>query len=245
MWVDDRKIASIGIHVSRRVSIARLRGQRRQRPRRRSAAVIACGLPDVQMTSLQAEGSPEGIDCFRKRAAFALRAGVRAPPADRHAAAAARARRRHVRWSARRICSASSPRADVARARRTCGARAAEDAGFESLLFAEHTHIPVRRDTPTPRRRRAAGEVLAHARPVRGAGDRRAATERLRLGTGICLVIERDPITTAKEVASLDQLSGGRFEFGVGARLEPRGDAQPRHRPAPRGSRSCASACRR
>ena len=57
-----------------------------------------------------------------------------------------------------------------------------------------------------------------------------AATERLLIGTGICLVIERDPIVTAKEVASVDVLSGGRFLFGVGAGWNVEEMAQPRHR---------------
>ena len=59
-----------------------------------------------------------------------------------------------------------------------------------------------------------------------------AATTRLRIGTGICLVIERDPIITAKEVASIDHLSGGRVEFGVGAGWNREEMRQPRHRPA-------------
>ena len=112
-------------------------------------------------------------------------------------------------------------------------ARLCEERGFESLWFPEHTHIPASRETPYPAGGDLPLDVLALAGPVRGA-DRRRRWRRttLRIGTGICLVVERDPIITAKEVASLDLLSGGRVEFGVGAGLEPRGDAQPRHRPA-------------
>jgi probable F420-dependent oxidoreductase len=96
-------------------------------------------------------------------------------------------------------------------------ARMAEERGFESLFFPEHTHIPATRDTDYP----GGGELpdmYSHTHdPFVALTAAAGATERLRLGTGICLVIERDPIITAKEVASLDRLSGGRFLFGVGA----------------------------
>jgi probable F420-dependent oxidoreductase len=96
-------------------------------------------------------------------------------------------------------------------------ARAAEEAGFAALLFAEHTHIPVSRDTPPP----AGGELPRRywhtLDPFVALTAAAAASQRLRIGTGICLVVERDPIVTAKEVASIDFVSGGRFEFGVGA----------------------------
>ncbi|HKH15280.1 MAG TPA: LLM class F420-dependent oxidoreductase [Solirubrobacterales bacterium] len=96
-------------------------------------------------------------------------------------------------------------------------ARMAEERGFESLLFPEHTHIPAVRKTDYP----GGGELpteYAHTHdPFVALTAAAAATQRLRVGTGICLVIERDPIVTAKEVASLDRLSGGRFLFGVGA----------------------------
>ena len=68
VWVGERKIASIGVHISHGVSDARLRGQRRQRPRP-VQWVVACGLPEVQMTSIAAEGATEAIACFRKRMA--------------------------------------------------------------------------------------------------------------------------------------------------------------------------------
>ena len=92
----------------------------------------------------------------------------------------------------------------------------AEDRGFDCLLFPEHTHIPASRETPAP-----SGDELPawYARtfdPFVACTAAAAATERLLIGTGICLVIERDPIITAKEVASVDVLSGGRFLFGVG-----------------------------
>jgi probable F420-dependent oxidoreductase len=96
-------------------------------------------------------------------------------------------------------------------------ARAAEDAGFEALLFAEHTHIPTNRDTPRPGGGELPRRYWHTLDPFVALTAAAMATERLRVGTGICLVVERDPITTAKEVASVDLLSGGRFEFGVGA----------------------------
>ena len=72
-----------------------------------------------------------------------------------------------------------------------------------------------------------------------------AATTRLRVGTGICLVIERDPIVTAKEVASVDHLSGGRVEFGVGAGWNREEMANHGTDPKRRFMPSCASASRR
>src|SRR3954451_16889773 len=92
-----------------------------------------------------------------------------------------------------------------------------EEAGQESLFFAEHTHIPAARTTPyegggdLPRKYWHTYDLFVALTAAA------AATTRLRVGSGVCLVIERDPITTAKEVASVDHLSGGRFEFGVGA----------------------------
>jgi probable F420-dependent oxidoreductase len=96
-------------------------------------------------------------------------------------------------------------------------ARMAEDRGFESLFFPEHTHIPASRDTDYPGGGELPSEYSHTHDPFVALTSAAAVTERLLIGTGICLVIERDPITTAKEVASLDQLSGGRFLFGVGA----------------------------
>lgn len=96
-------------------------------------------------------------------------------------------------------------------------ARMCEERGFDCLLFPEHTHIPVARTTPYPAGGELPEEYWHTIDPFVAATAAATATERLRVGTGICLVIERDPITTAKEVASVDHLSGGRFLFGVGA----------------------------
>jgi probable F420-dependent oxidoreductase len=95
-------------------------------------------------------------------------------------------------------------------------ARRAEELGFESLFFTEHTHIPVSRDTPYPGGTELPREYSHVIDPFVGLAAAAAVTERMKLGTGVCLIIERDPIVTAKAVASLDALSGGRFEFGIG-----------------------------
>lgn len=95
-------------------------------------------------------------------------------------------------------------------------ARAVEERGFDSLFFPEHTHIPTSRRTPYP----GGGELpkaYAHTHdPFVALSFAAGATRKLLLGTGICLIPQRDPIVTAKCVASLDQLSGGRFVFGIG-----------------------------
>ena len=96
-------------------------------------------------------------------------------------------------------------------------ARAVEERGFDSIFFPEHTHIPTSRKTPFP----GGGDLpdyywRAHD-PFVALGAAAAVTTRLRLGTGICLVIERDPITLAKECASLDLISNGRLILGIGA----------------------------
>ena len=95
-------------------------------------------------------------------------------------------------------------------------APAVEQAGFESLWVAEHSHIPVSRATPYP----AGGELprmyMHTMDPFIALTAAALASKKLLVGTGICLLIERDPINTAKEVASVDLLSGGRFLFGIG-----------------------------
>jgi len=96
-------------------------------------------------------------------------------------------------------------------------ARAAEERGFESLLVPEHTHIPTSRRSPWPGGPDLPKEYWHTFDPFVSLAFAAAATKTLKIGTGICLLIERDPIITAKEVASLDRLSGGRFLFGVGA----------------------------
>ncbi len=94
-------------------------------------------------------------------------------------------------------------------------AREAEQRGFESLWVPEHTHIPTSRRSPF-----AGGELPEQYKhtldPFVSLTAAAMVTTRLKLGTGICLVIERDTITTAKSVASVDHVSKGRFLFGVG-----------------------------
>jgi len=87
-------------------------------------------------------------------------------------------------------------------------ARAAEERGFESLWVPEHTHIPTSRRTPFPGGAQLPKEYSHTYDPFVSLMAAAAATKRLKIGTGICLIIERDTITTAKEVASLDALSG-------------------------------------
>jgi probable F420-dependent oxidoreductase len=93
----------------------------------------------------------------------------------------------------------------------------AEERGFESLFLAEHTHIPVSRETPYPGGEELPREYSHTVDPFVGLAAAAAVTERLKVGTGICLVIQHDPIVLAKEVATLDHVSGGRLLFGVGA----------------------------
>jgi probable F420-dependent oxidoreductase len=96
-------------------------------------------------------------------------------------------------------------------------ARLVEERGFTSLYVPEHTHIPADRATPY----RLGEELPRHywrcLDPFVALTAAAGASTSLRLGTGVCLLIQRDPITTAKEVATLDFLCGGRFEFGIGA----------------------------
>lgn len=95
-------------------------------------------------------------------------------------------------------------------------AKAAEARGFESLFVPEHTHIPTSRKTPFPAGGQLPKEYSHTYDPFVSLMMAAAVTTKLRIGTGICLIIERDTIVTAKEVASLDALSGGRFELGIG-----------------------------
>ncbi|MEN0073532.1 MAG: LLM class F420-dependent oxidoreductase [Paracraurococcus sp.] len=93
---------------------------------------------------------------------------------------------------------------------------ALEERGFESLFVCEHTHIPVSRRSPFPGGGELPKRYIHTHDPFVALSFAAARTQRLRLGTGVCLVPQRDPIVTAKSVASLDRLSGGRFEFGIG-----------------------------
>ena len=96
-------------------------------------------------------------------------------------------------------------------------AQRAEQAGYESLMVTEHTHIPVSAGMVA----RDGGPLAEYYRrtydPFVALSFAAAATEKLVIGTSVCLVIEHDPIVLAKQIASLQNLSGGRFVFGVGA----------------------------
>ncbi len=95
-------------------------------------------------------------------------------------------------------------------------AKAMEDRGFESLFFPEHTHIPTSRKSPFP----GGGELpkrYSHTHdPFVACTAAAAVTQKIKLGTGICLVPQHEPIVTAKAIASVDYFSGGRFVFGIG-----------------------------
>ncbi|MET8028244.1 LLM class F420-dependent oxidoreductase [Streptomyces avermitilis] len=94
---------------------------------------------------------------------------------------------------------------------------ALEERGFDALLLAEHSHIPVKRETPYPFGGDLPRVYYRTLDPFVALGAAASVTRELLLGTGIALVVQRDPIHTAKEVASLDLVSGGRAVFGVGA----------------------------
>src|SRR6266436_1217742 len=95
-------------------------------------------------------------------------------------------------------------------------AQACEARGFESLWAPEHSHIPLSRKTPFPGGTELPKMYYDAMDPFVILAAAAAATKKLKLGTGVCLVIQRDTIQTAKLAASLDQVSGGRFLFGIG-----------------------------
>ena len=96
-------------------------------------------------------------------------------------------------------------------------ARAIEERGFDSLVIAEHTHIPASRESAYPMGGELPSIYYRTLDPFVTLAAAAAVTSRIELFTGIALLIQRDPIITAKEAASIDLVSGGRFVFGVGA----------------------------
>jgi probable F420-dependent oxidoreductase len=96
-------------------------------------------------------------------------------------------------------------------------AQMAEDRGFESIWYPEHTHIPASRETPYPAGGELPREYTRILDPFVSLGAAAAATSTIKLGTGICLVTQHDPIVLAKKVATLDLVSSGRFLFGIGS----------------------------
>src|SRR5438477_9837076 len=96
-------------------------------------------------------------------------------------------------------------------------AREAEARGFRSMYLPEHTHVPTsRRTRPATGDAELPEEYKRTLDPFVALTAAAAVTTTIRLGTGVCLVAQRDPIVTAKEVATLDLLSGGRVTFGIG-----------------------------
>ena len=94
---------------------------------------------------------------------------------------------------------------------------AVEERGFESLWFPEHSHIPLPRVSPWPGGGELPKMYYDVMDPFVSLGAAASVTNTIKLGTGICLVVQRDPIQLAKEVATIDRLSKGRFLFGIGA----------------------------
>jgi probable F420-dependent oxidoreductase len=95
-------------------------------------------------------------------------------------------------------------------------ARALEERGFESVWAPEHSHIPLSRRSPWPGGGELPKQYYDVMDPFVTLTAAALATKTLRIGTGVCLVVQRDPIQTAKLVASVDQVSDGRFLFGIG-----------------------------
>ena len=95
-------------------------------------------------------------------------------------------------------------------------AQAVEERNFDALFIPDHTHIPASRQSPFTIGEELPPDYSHNVDVFLALAAAAAVTKRIRLGTGICLVVERDPIITAKEVASLDHISGGRFDFGIG-----------------------------
>ena len=96
-------------------------------------------------------------------------------------------------------------------------AAAAEERGFESVWFPEHTHIPASRETPWPGNGPLPKEYVHMSDPFVSAAAAAVATKHIKIGTGISLINQHDPIALAKTVATVDRISKGRFLFGVGA----------------------------
>ena len=94
--------------------------------------------------------------------------------------------------------------------------KALEERGFESVWAPEHSHIPLTRKSPFPGGGELPKKYYDAMDPFVALMAAAAVTKNLKVGTGVCLVNQRDPIQTAKLVSSIDQLSGGRFLFGVG-----------------------------
>src|SRR5690348_1072866 len=93
---------------------------------------------------------------------------------------------------------------------------AAEERGFDSLWSPEHSHIPLSRESSFPSGGELPKKYYDAMDPFVALMAAAAVTKTIKVGTGVCLITQRDPIQTAKNVSSIDQLSGGRFLFGIG-----------------------------
>jgi probable F420-dependent oxidoreductase len=110
---------------------------------------------------------------------------------------------------------------------------AVEERGFDALFVPDHTHMPASRRSKFSRGGDLPPDYSHNIEVFQALTAAAAVTKRIRLGTGICLIVERDPIITAKQVASLDHISGGRFDFGIGGgwnREEMENHGTPWHR---------------
>jgi probable F420-dependent oxidoreductase len=116
-------------------------------------------------------------------------------------------------------------------------ARLAEQRGHGYLFFADHTHVPASRATPFPGGEPLPGKYWRTYDQFTALTAAALATTSLRVGTGVCLIAQRDPIVTAKQIATIDHLSGGRVEFGVGAGWNLEEMANHRYDPSTRFSR--------
>lgn len=96
-------------------------------------------------------------------------------------------------------------------------AQTLEHRGWTALAFTDHTHIPAARESDPPGGGELPRKYWTSLDLFAAIAAAAVATSRLRVGSGICLLVERDPITTAGQVASMDRLSGGRFDFAIGA----------------------------
>ena len=124
-------------------------------------------------------------------------------------------------------------------------AAALEERGFDSVWAAEHSHIPVHAQTPPAGGGELGKQYYDVMDPFVTLTAAACATKTFKVATGICLVIQRDTIQTAKLVASIDQVSGGRFLFGIGGGWNQDEIERPRHRLRRPASRRCASRSRR
>jgi probable F420-dependent oxidoreductase len=95
-------------------------------------------------------------------------------------------------------------------------ARELDERGFESVWFAEHTHIPAGRESPWPGGPELPRDYWSSYDLFVSLAAAAVASKRIKLGSGVCLVIEHDPIVLAKAVATVDRISNGRMLFGIG-----------------------------